>query len=74
MTLDGGVNHLCLPIALNNSGILEKKTNNTFKIASRNVLWPEAGLKIALTFSVATVSYLASMFGRTLRNMSRKVT
>ena len=24
MTLDGGINHLCLPIALNNSEILEK--------------------------------------------------
>ena len=29
MTLDGGVNHLCLPIALNNSEIWEK-TDNTF--------------------------------------------
>ena len=26
MTFDGGVNHLCLPIALNNSEILGKKT------------------------------------------------
>ena len=31
MALDGGVNHLCLSIALNNSEILEKKTDNTFK-------------------------------------------
>ena len=28
MTLDGGVNHLCLPIAPNNSEILGKKPDN----------------------------------------------
>ena len=28
---DVGINHLCLPIALNNSEILKEKTDKTFK-------------------------------------------
>ena len=39
MTLDGGVNHLCLPIALSNSEILGKKTDNPFNMNICRFAW-----------------------------------
>ena len=50
MTLNGGVNHLCLLIALNNSEILEKKkTDNTFKVLGQSVTF-----KVSPNTSVGT--------------------
>ena len=43
--MDGGSNRLCLPIALNNSEILEKNPDNTFKLYGFKLYCDPPGLK-----------------------------